>query len=234
MTALSAVSRIPLPTDDDVLDFNGICANFCNYVDNILIPRYNSIAERDSAHASSVTVGEICTVSDASGGVLLQTYAPGGWVTVEDIETVFKAADTARASTTTLAADPDLKFNLLPSSTYLIRGMLGFHSASASPDIKMAWSVTGSATTVSSIVYGGSEGLASGGEPGFVSYTTNHTDPVVIGLVANSRKSFEVLWYVKTSSSSPPLVSLSWAQNSNNGTALTLLTGSFLEASRIG
>lgn len=233
MTALSAVSRIPLPTDDDILDYSGICANFCNAVDSMLIPRYNSTAERDAAHASSSTPGEICTIADSSGGVLVQTRGVGGWVTVEDVEVAFKPTATSQTNNTTLTADPHLKFTLLPNSTYIVKGKVSYFSGSPNPDIKTGWIVTGTGlTTIARVIYGGHDGSATAGEPGFVSHSTNLTTPVSIGLIDNSRKFFEVMLCLTTGSTSV-LIEYAWSQNTNNGTALTLHEGSYLEANRI-
>jgi len=234
MSALSPISRIPLPTDDDILDYNGICGNFANFMDTVLVPRYSSTAARDAAHASGSTVGEIIAIAEPSGAVKLQTYTVAGWATVEDIETAYKQTSTARSSTSTPAPDPDLKFTLVPNSTYIIKGRVSYHVTSPTPDVKFRWGVTGSGLTcIARCVIGGHDGVATGGEPGFQFFGTSMATDVEVGLIDNSRKHFEVMLYVTTGSSSV-LIEYSWAQRSSNAAVLTLLEGSFMEANRVG
>jgi hypothetical protein len=143
----------------------------------------------------------------------------------------YKTADTARASTTTVTADPHLVFALKADTTYELRGRLTLYSASSTPDFKYNWAWTNSATMMIS-----SWGLLTSvtitsGTIECYSYVPDTTSP-----------SPEVPYAAVTSISSVMMndliivgandltLTFQWAQNTSNATATSLKIGTSIEA----
>lgn len=149
----------------------------------------------------------------------------------------YKAAHTDRASTTTLADDPDLTMALDSGSTYLIEFHLFVGGATGL--IKTAWTVPGDATGLkgvqgpASTVAGDSSPQSGADDINMRSGSHGFGTAVVYG----RRNVFSNLVYaVETGTVSTVTggtCALSWAQNTSNATAARVGLGSWMRATRI-
>lgn len=135
-----------------------------------------------------------------------------------------KGADTARTSTTTLAADPDLSVTLAANSVYIVGLLLLYKGGTTgSSDLKFSWSLPSAATLAGEYMgIFNPIGLISTpitGSSVTVTYTngTGNSYPVTIEATV-------------TTSSTAGTFALTWAQNTSSGTATTLMAGSNLRA----
>lgn len=138
-----------------------------------------------------------------------------------------KAGNTSRASTSTLAADPELFVALTPSLTYVVDSLL-MYDAGATGLFQCYWSVPAGATVVgvpwglSTTVTANSEGII-------------RTVPTGTGMGANgsgNQVSARPAAYVVMGATAGNL-SLTWAQQVSNATATVLHTGSWIRAIQI-
>ena len=139
--------------------------------------------------------------------------------------TAIKGADTARTSTTTLTADPDLTVAVLANTTYVVRFSLLYKGgATNASDFKFGFSVPAGATFA-----GGAITIAN---PLAVAILPVASASSV--LVSYSNGTGNPLWCQVTAglivSGTAGSLALTWAQNTSSGTATTLMTGSSLQA----
>lgn len=142
---------------------------------------------------------------------------------------VFKAADTSRVSTATLAADPDLTFAVGSGETWLWEAVVAFTDASAGvADIKFAANGpanTGGFWTIPNAQWGVSDTLTLSTAPPYDGSTA-----VSIGGAAAARV---VLIRGSIAASSAGSVAVYWAQVASNASAVAVKAGSHLIARRI-
>jgi hypothetical protein len=141
--------------------------------------------------------------------------------------TARKAANTARALTTTLTADPDLTIPVLANSSYLVTIFLLYNGAATNTgDLKFGFSVPSGAS-----LPGGVIGVANP----LAVFTNSLTASSV--LVSYGNGTGNPLWCGVTAtlltSSTAGSLTLTWAQNTSNGTATTLMTGSSMQAAQV-
>jgi hypothetical protein len=141
--------------------------------------------------------------------------------------TARKAADTARSSTTTLTADPDLTIPVLANSSYLVTISLVYKGNTTNAgDLKFGFSVPSGAT-----LPGGFLGITNPLALYIVSVTASSV------LVSYSNGVGNPLWCTVTAtlltSGTAGNLTLTWAQNTSNGTATTLMTGSSMQAAQV-
>ena len=143
-----------------------------------------------------------------------------------------KVTDESVTSSTTLQSDDELTFSIGASETWLFQIVAQVHSASDTPDFKVAvsgptgatgaygiWGIGSSSSgtsAVSTLSFYTFDGSTSGG---FGAISAADIPTLVDGVIVNS-----------TTAGS---VALSWAQNTSNGTATTVKAGSTLFACRI-
>lgn len=149
----------------------------------------------------------------------LQSFAPF---------TVVKAADTSRATNTTLSADPDLQFAVAASAVYYWWLFIDYEGGTQNAsDITVGWSVpTGTTmrwTRAALTLAGAADVGVLSTESGTPSFGTNGA--------GNSRtiKAEGTL----TSSTTPGTASFQWAQHTSNGTATIVHAGSGLTVVRV-
>jgi len=155
---------------------------------------------------------------------------------VGGFRTAFKSANTSRASTTVLAADPHLTFASLPVGRYLLDGQFFVDTNTGDGDIKfdiqgsavgtVAWGSAGGFITPSGVTSGpgewrsSSHTLAAAGSIAYMT-STSASSPTVVSVGANIN--------VTTTGS----VSILWAQNTSNAIATVLLADSWVRLQRI-
>jgi hypothetical protein len=143
---------------------------------------------------------------------------------------VVKAANTSRASTTTLAADPHLVLPVSAGATYLMDGWLEYDGNFGSPgDFKADWTLPSGGT-----LRWGLHSNAAGDTTQKYATTTASASTVVtagaygIGSTANGARP---AGYLTTSAAGN--ITLRWAQNSSSATATTVYAGSWIRLQRV-
>ena len=161
------------------------------------------------------------------------TWTPGQVLTASDVNTWFvplaavKTSDTARASTTTLTADPDLTFSVAANSTYFVELVLIYTGASGTNFFQWDFNMPASATYVYSFVYQNSAGTTNvqqqnGGTSAAWANTTG----------VGNFQSMEIKGTLTTVGTAGTFA-LTWAQHSSGATNTTLRAGSQMVARRI-
>lgn len=163
----------------------------------------------------------------------IPTWVSGQILTASDVNTWFvplaavKTADTSRASTTTLTADPDLTLSVGANSTYFVELILIYTGASGVNFFQWDFTVPTSATYVYSFIYQNSAGTTNvqqqnAGTSGSWANTTGVTNFL----------SMEIKGTLTTSSTAGTFA-LTWAQHASGATNTTLRAGSQMMARRI-
>lgn len=138
-----------------------------------------------------------------------------------------KLADTSKTNST-LADDPHLAIPIGANETYAITGMFKSSSTSATPDLKIAFTVPAGGTL--DIIY-----FSNGGT--LATFTTaalrdsgvaGPVIPIGVSIIDNVMVSGTVV-----NGATPGFLKLQWAQNTTSGTATTMTAGSYLAATRI-
>lgn len=148
----------------------------------------------------------------------------------------FKAGSTTRASTTTLADDPDLKMFLNANSTYFVEFFLTV-AAIAAEDIKTAWTVPAGVTTANRRVLGpGSAALDSSADNIAVRMAThNYPTAAIYNGVRNSNSlQFQIqeVAIVRTGATAG-YCAMQWAQNTSGATGTIVAADSFCRATLV-
>lgn len=141
---------------------------------------------------------------------------------------VFKAADTSRASNSTRSADPNLAFASLVAGTYKIEGVLYFQNATGGIDCSFAL-VSGTAPTSGRVSWVTSDsGTIIVANSGNTLITTGtgaaQNGPLSGGNLASNVVSFAG-WVTLPSTTS---LTIFWAQGSSNVSATILKQGSWM------
>ncbi|GAA2629546.1 hypothetical protein [Streptomyces axinellae] len=181
--------------------------------------------------------------------VMLSQNSSGNWVALGETASAiralgaplpprYKAAATDRASTTTLADDPDLTMQLDAGSTYLIEFHL-FVGGATTGLVKTAWTVPADATGLKG-VQGPASTVAGDSSPqssadGITMRAGSHGFGTAV--VYGRRNVYTNLVYaVETGTVSTVTggtCALSWAQNASNSTPARVGLGSWMRATRI-
>lgn len=140
--------------------------------------------------------------------------------------TVYKAANTSRANTTTASADPDLQIGLPSTGTYAIELWLNDGlTANSTGGLKGTIAYSGTSTA-------GEWGLTGSGTG------TTPVPLVVIGVTAqqfqtsqNAQGNLQILGYIVATSTGT--LSLNWAQQSSNATASIVAIGSWMRVTKL-
>lgn len=142
-------------------------------------------------------------------------------------QSAVKSTGTARTLTTTLTADPDLTVPVTVGAVYDVELSLVYNGfTTGSGDLKFVWSVPSGATFA-----GGFLGIANPLGTTIAPVTGTSTQ------VSYGNGTGSTLWCMVSgtlfTSSSGGNLALTWAQNTSNATATTLMTGSKLSARRV-
>jgi hypothetical protein len=152
------------------------------------------------------------------------TVAADGLMTGRGLaSSAIKTADTSRASTATLAVDPNLQISLPAVGSYVVRARLDFDAGAGG--IRWAWS---GGATVSS---------------GRCNYRLENAGVGIgAGALGRQNKGVTVTWSAVGESiaiecgitiSATGTLTLEWAQNTSNAANTTVLAGSYLSALRV-
>lgn len=187
--------------------------------------------------AGTVTVGVLSVTGNASVGgnasvtgtlsVTGQTTLTGDTLARGVAVCKFKAADTARQSTTTPANDPDLAYAIPSTGTYQIELGLVFDSVAAGAGFKFGLTFSGTAGGTPGVQFGYVNSAAYGPvTSGGIIGGTNVQGTV--STVAN-----EVILNFTVSITVIGTLNVQWAQNSSTASNTTLRTGSFLKVTKL-
>lgn len=146
--------------------------------------------------------------------------------------TAYKAAATDRASTTTMADDPDLTFTLEASAVYIVEFHLYLGSGSTGLP-KTQWTVPSGATGLKG-VHGSASTATS--DDGISMRTGSHgfTTAVTYGYRSTGPTNLNHATEVGTViTSSAGTCAIQWAQSVSNATAVRMGLGSWARAQRI-
>jgi len=164
----------------------------------------------------------------------IPTWVPGQILTSSDVNTYFvpkvviKPGDTARASTTTLADDPDLVLPLGSSASYQITGVIFYAGPSASSsDFKWKFTVPSGSNGQ---YFAGHQNL-SGSFAG--SFQANWTDTLTANTTGVGVIMVIAIQGITQTGGSAGNLTLQWAQNTSSGTNDYVKAQSYLVATRI-
>ncbi len=150
-------------------------------------------------------------------------YQNGAWRDCLSLwQTIQKTSDQSKTNNNTLANDNTLSFSMAANTKYSVRMRIYF-TAPANPDFKYALTGPGSSTVrvERKLRAPNTTTLAIGADTTYTGSTTVTGD-------ANSNGYLEIDVIVQTGGSSGTFA-FQWAQESSNGTASTVLAGSYLE-----
>lgn len=162
-----------------------------------------------------------------------------------DAQIVVKQATEARTSTTTMSADSELSFYAEAQSIYEISMLLLFYCGSVTPNLKLDLS---SLTSMQFVFQGAVQPAGSGGSGQNLAWSNSYGDNynfdsgVRVGtngyqfvVLDSTTTTFQIALrgFVKTYATAG-VVSLEWAQNVSNATAVTMQKGSCIKAHRMG
>lgn len=166
--------------------------------------------------------------------------AAGDDITVDLLQAMipqhfYKTANTDRTSTTTFADDPDLTCELEANSVYFVEMFLCYAALDAA-DIKTEWTVPTGATGVKSCMGPASDAVAETNANSIEGRWGVHgfgTD-VTYGAPRNSASNLQYAQEngVVTTTNAGTLA-LAWAQNTSNGTATRMGSGSYMRVTRL-
>jgi hypothetical protein len=145
-----------------------------------------------------------------------------------------KASDTSRASTTTLADDPDLVFAIGANETHEVEYVLAYAApSSATPDFKVAVDAPSGAAGmifISGPTSGSTDVTATSMlQAAITAFATG----IALGTHGGTTKSFAFIKALIRNGATPGDVALQWAQNSSNATATVLYTDSYMKRQQV-
>lgn len=238
MSTNSTISGIPLPANTDVINANQSFGDYANGLDSIMIPKFTSTTQRDS-HLSP-QAGQVCSLNGD-----LQMFDGLSWSFFGVERIVYKSADTSRASTVTMTADPHLLFTVPAGQKIHCDAFISAFSATVSTgDLRIGQTITGGTATMTGTgrMAGGVAYDSSGGTSKF---TTNgcfqHANIGTNALFrayptsASEDGSFHRLTFIidGTTSVTDSVVTFVWSQVVSSATATVLQTGSHLVLRRV-
>ena len=140
-----------------------------------------------------------------------------------------KPADTGRATTTAMTADPDLLLPVAANATYDISGCLFYTGPNTASDLKFTYTLPASASGQYFPCHQNISGIFTG------SFAQQWTDTVTANTPGTSTANLMVVFVkgILLTSGTAGNITLSWAQNTSNGTT-TMRANSFLSAQRMG
>lgn len=230
MVATTPKNSIPYPQQGDSPNEATAMANMVGQIDRRLVPRFTNAANRTS-RVPSPSEGMIGYMLDTH---MYVTYRSGAWTPSHFTRTVFKTANTARNTTTTATADPELTINNIYSGhTYFIEGMFSISSDSG-VDAKFTLSVpTGTTGSYWYLLPTVAETNANNSQMAMGS-TTTLTTTLGVGCFGTTQASASPCRFsaVLTTTNNGS-ISLDWAQNVSSSLSTTMWAGSWLSASII-
>lgn len=141
MSVTSPINGFVLPSLGDVANIEAAVQPLGLAVDSLVIPRFSTTAGRDAA-ISAPTFGQFAVVS---GTQEVYVYSGTAWVSAKP-RFIIKPTDEPLASDSTGQLDDHLLFSMEANSAYVANFFLGIQSTSATPDIKIDWSIPAGAS----------------------------------------------------------------------------------------
>jgi hypothetical protein len=183
-------------------------------------------AKADAAAAASIPLAQKGVASGVASlgadGKVLTAQLPPAATTVL---LAGKGVDTSRASTVTLAADPELTFAAVPVGTYVLEGML---SAGFGPgNLNLALAGTATAT----LTYAALGGKNTSGTADLPAWAWNTAVARQAAGTSDLAARITVSGTLKVTVAGT--VRLDWSQQSSNATATVLVAGSWLRLSKV-
>jgi len=153
-------------------------------------------------------------------------------------KTLYKVKNYAQevASSTTLVDDDELFIKLPPNGIFEIKTMIHVNCASSTPDIKISWSLTGSAELFGRLTsmgnYTNVSTMIETDSFRWISYP--NTTSINFGHDGTSSRNNPVqqIFLVQTKESGG-MITMQWAQNTSNATAIKILASSYITAEKI-
>jgi hypothetical protein len=163
------------------------------------------------------------------------TFLAGQVPTADEFNDLFwlvayKASDTSRASTTTVAVDPDLTIALDADALY--EWVAVIRASGNGGDIKTSWDVPSGASSVQRTAHGPELGTADATNTN-VRMTSGHASSTEVPYGLTTANCLIVERGLLQTDSAGDFT-LEWAQDSSNINATTVETGSYLKALKIG
>lgn len=188
-----------------------------------------------SMAAGTLTLAAASRGLDATGtGVTAATGTFTSSVTAQQFfgigvtTAAIKPADTSRSATVALADDPHLAIPIGANETYAIFGMFKSSSTSATPDIKIAFTVPAGAAM--DIIYHSNGGTLTTFASAALRDSGQPSPPIAIGASIINLIMFQG---TVVNGSTPGFLKMQWAQNTSNATATTVTAGSYIAGTRI-
>ena len=165
-----------------------------------------------------------------TAGQVLQSNgssANPSWVTPGSFAVVKKTSNENRSSTTTLTNDNTLTISLNASTTYHIRGKIFFSTGNATMDYKYALAYSGTTNSIMCKRVHAAAGAASGtdNEVSLAQNSIIGTTSVTATTSGIGYVEIDIIIQTNTAGT----FGFQWAQDTSNGSNLTVLAGSYLE-----
>ena len=179
----------------------------------------------------------VATIDVPTGSASITNSMINDYRVVLGVNMAFKAADTARSSTTALADDPDLQLvNLAPSARYEVHAEIVYvgGSGASEGDLQYTWRTSSSPNGYYAVQQ---NNVANNFQQVVDAWPSNLTGGGSNFAGTNGVTSLQACVFdgqYQTSSSRPAFLVFQWAQNTSKGTATTVKAGSYVTARRIG
>lgn len=145
----------------------------------------------------------------------------------------YKTTSTSRASTTTIASDPDLQLPVAANAVYSLEGLLVYNGGNVSDDLRMGWAAPSGASMT--WVATGQNTSATTGVGTVITDAQDLTSTAYsLGTIANARGMTAMLRGLLITSSTAGNLVLQWAQFTSSATATSMLAGSHIGLQRVG
>ena len=210
--------------------------NLATDLDSVVLPKYTSTANRDSANPSP-SAGDHCYLNFGSaGGQTLQVYENASWKSYFRAPLfAYKTADSTRTSNTTTSADTHLTLPVPENGTYVLN-LWGMLTGSNAGDFKFNFSYpAGGSMSVGPLGLAVAATGTNGSLEAFSGTGLDASTPTIdmyVGTVASFTTNF-MIHGLLLSGVAGGTVTLNWAQNTSDGTATTLKAGSYMTLQRV-
>jgi hypothetical protein len=179
-----------------------------------------------AARTSAVTVPVTGMLSHRADHLVFEGYDGSGWVTVPYQPFTIKTADENLTSNTTLQDDDELAIAVRASAWYGLNGMIRY-AAGTTGDIKFGWSGPASAAL---------QWAWSGVDTSLASTNTGELgigDSSALGGAGSSFTQIARLTGFLQVAGTAGTLTFRWAQNTSDGTASSVKTGSWIQLTRM-
>lgn len=232
MTTSSSVSGLPLPENNDLLNAQATFGGYASAADNLLVPRFATTTDRNTAFAGGVSAGQMCSITNSGTFGEPMIFDGSNWVYVP--APIYNFTTTTQNFTnTTLTNVTNLSVSLRANAIYELRlGIFATNSVS-NVGLKVDMTMPAGGAVYRSIL--GSQIAASSASGAYVLGLPNTTASAV-GVApggAGFSQHIQETGIITTSSTSGTL-QVRAAQANANASATVIAANSFIIATRIG